>query len=626
MPSAPTVPAPYALPARTARGRGRPPRWRQALPWVSLIALVAVLQALLIWLTVRYEHTRIQEQVEQVANAVAADATARVGQDVQRIQALLWNPQGLAQWRTDAADLLRQQQELLRLEWRGPQGKLEAALDSPFQPPLFGYTPRDSVQQEADLACVAAARLQAPALSRSYFVPLTGGRGLEVVDVCVPMDTPGPAGLGRGSVVLATMALGQVLERVASPAVLHRHELSFLEGDGTRLVRAGSVRGSGVYVARRVVDLPGLSITLQVDSAAGSPQLIPNLSTALVLGLSLALFGVMALLVRDVRMRATTERRLAESLALRKAMEDSLTTGLRARDLQGRITYVNPAFCRMVGRTPEDLIGLATPPYWPPELVDTYRQRQIQRLADGGPPREGYETTFMRANGERFPVVIYEAPLVDADGRHTGWMSTALDVSEQRKVEELSRQQHDKLQATARLATVGEMASLLSHELNQPLAAIASYATGSLNLFGPPAPDAPTLGMIHQAIERIAEQAQRAGRVIKSVHNFIRRRELARESLRVDPPLRHRVAAGAHARAQERRPRGHRPAHALPLRAVRPHDDRAGAAEPHPQRPAGHGRGRDPARAPRAHAQRRARPGPAPARGDPRARPGRRHP
>ena len=82
---------------------------------------------------------------------------------------------------------------------------------------------------------------------------------------------------------------------------------------------------------------------------------------------------------------------------------------------------------------------------------------------------------------------------------------------------------------SARLATVGEMASLLSHELNQPLAAIASYASGSLNLISDPAPDTPTL--IKQALERIAEQAERAGRVIKSVHDFVRRRDQQRAAV-----------------------------------------------------------------------------------------------
>jgi two-component system sensor histidine kinase DctS len=141
----------------------------------------------------------------------------------------------------------------------------------------------------------------------------------------------------------------------------------------------------------------------------------------------------------------------------------------------------------------------------------------------------GRETVFVRKNGERFPVMIYEAPLVNSAGEQTGWMSAAVDLSEQRRVEELSRQQQERLQATARLATVGEMASLLSHELNQPLAAIASYASGSLNLLD--APEASDHEMMKQALTRIAEQADRAGRTIKSVHDFVRRREQAREAV-----------------------------------------------------------------------------------------------
>jgi two-component system sensor histidine kinase DctS len=111
-------------------------------------------------------------------------------------------------------------------------------------------------------------------------------------------------------------------------------------------------------------------------------------------------------------------------------------------------------------------------------------------------------------------------------------MSAVLDVSEQRRIEDLSRQQQDRLQAAARLATVGEMASLLSHELNQPLAAIASYASGSVNLMEQP--DEHTPGLLRQALERIAEQAERAGRIIKSVHHFVRRRERQHEALRAD--------------------------------------------------------------------------------------------
>ena len=87
------------------------------------------------------------------------------------------------------------------------------------------------------------------------------------------------------------------------------------------------------------------------------------------------------------------------------------------------------------------------------------------------------------------------------------------------------------------------MASLLSHELNQPLAAIASYANGSINLLehatpasvgtvaGASAPEHDALEDVRMAMRQIARQAERAGRVIKSVHDFVRRRDQAREAV-----------------------------------------------------------------------------------------------
>jgi two-component system, LuxR family, sensor histidine kinase DctS len=277
-----------------------------------------------------------------------------------------------------------------------------------------------------------------------------------------------------------------------------------------------------------LLDLPGNTIVLRMDSWRGAPDLFPNVLTALVTAMSIALVIVLILLGKDMRRRLRAEQDLADALAFRKAMEDSLVTGLRARDLKGRITYVNPAFCQMVGFSPEELLGNVSPaPYWPPELAGEYKKRQEIRLSgEHAPPREGYESVFM--------------PLINHDGVQTGWMSAFLDISEQRRVEELSRASQERLQATARLATVGEMASLLSHELNQPLAAISSYATGSINLlqsqFATPAGrgDArdgadSALPDIELAMRRIAEQAERAGKVIKSVHDFVRRRDKDRE-------------------------------------------------------------------------------------------------
>ncbi len=99
--------------------------------------------------------------------------------------------------------------------------------------------------------------------------------------------------------------------------------------------------------------------------------------------------------------------------------------------------------------------------------------------------------------------------------------SLAKEIIQQRKAEEMSRQSLERLQKSARLATLGEMASMLSHELNQPLAAMDSYASGSLNVLATDADNA----QIKVALERIAAQSERAGLIIKSAHDFVRRRE-----------------------------------------------------------------------------------------------------
>ncbi len=531
---------------------------RRWLLWSALVSLLVVGQTLLVVLTLRYEDSRALDRAEEVASSAALDVRRLAIQRLQAVQGLQWSADR-SSWTAEARQMLTRFPEIARLERRDAQGDIVTAVDSPLGQPLFAMKERQLLRMDSDQACAAALTTLSPQFSRSYFVPMLGGAGLEVLDVCLPEQE---AGRSSGYSV-ATLPLGQLLEAVA-PAD-NRYEMTFIEADGARLARHGPARGLGLYVARRALDLPGVVLELKVDDTLGRPGLLPNVTTALVLGLSIALAVVVSLLLRDMRRRTAVERALAESLAFRKAMEDSLNTGLRARDLDGRITYVNPAFCSMVGFSAPQLLGSGgdqgtLPPYWPPERVEEYSRRQSARQqalqADGdlsthrgapaGPPLlgpgdslpptlQGFETVFMRADGERFPVMIYEAPLVDGAGEQTGWMSAVLDVSERQRSEEVARQQQERLQATARLATMGEMASLLSHELNQPLAAIASYASGCQNLLREP--DEHTVPMLREAVGRMAEQAERAGRVIKSVQDFVRRREQSREAMAVSALL-----------------------------------------------------------------------------------------
>jgi two-component system sensor histidine kinase DctS len=503
--------------------------WRRSSLWMLLVILVGALLVTLVWLAGRYEASQVQSKLERDTSDALGDIRSGLTRNVQSLQALQVYDPTPNSWVIDAAAILREHRELMRLEWRSDSLAVRAFVDTPYRAPLFQRLGRESAHSDVALACATARRVSGPGYSRSYFVPQIDGLGQEVIEMCLPL-----ANAGRlTGYMIATYSLQEILADLVGKQLTRSQEVSFTEADGTRLALHGSARrGSRVFTSQQLLDLPGYTLVLRMDSWRGAPDVFPNVLTALVTAMSIALVSVLVLLGKDTRRRMRAESDLADALAFRKAMEDSLVTGLRARDLQGRIRYVNPAFCQMVGFSAEELLGHGVPaPYWPPDLADEYQQRQAIRLAGHLPPREGFESVFMRKDGSRFPVLIIEAPLINAVGKQTGWMSAFLDISEQRRVEELSRASQERLQATARLATVGEMASLLSHELNQPLAAISSYATGSMNLLQDQSQASERDADIEMAMRRIAEQAERAGKVIRSVHDFVRRREQEREAV-----------------------------------------------------------------------------------------------
>ncbi|MGJ7485566.1 two-component system sensor histidine kinase NtrB [Variovorax sp. LT2P21] len=496
--------------------------WQRWFLWVLLAVLVSALLVTVVWLAGRHEAEQVQAALDRDTADAAADLRTGLQRNVQSLHALQSPGLDPERWATESTALMRGHREWLRLEWRDRTLRTVAAVDTPYRVRHFDDDSRRSAQSDVALACASARKTDGAAYSPSHYVALPDSGGIEVMELCLPTE--------GGDYLIATYTLRDVLIELVAPTLRRGQEVSLTEPDGTRLASVGTARRSGsrVFSTQQLIDLPGAALVLRVDGWRAAPDVFPNLLTGLVTAISIALVSVLVLLARDTRRRLRAENELADALAFRKAMEDSVITGLRARDLQGRITYVNPAFCEMVGFSAEALIqaGTGEAPYWPTELAHEYQKRQTLRLAGGMPPREGFESVFMHKDGSRFPVLIFEAPLINAHGVQTGWMSAFIDVSEQRRVEELSRATQERLQASARLATVGEMASLLSHELTQPLAAIASYASGSLNLLQGAMGDGAEVAM---AVRRIAEQADRAGQVIRSVHDFVRRRDRTRE-------------------------------------------------------------------------------------------------
>lgn len=239
------------------------------------------------------------------------------------------------------------------------------------------------------------------------------------------------------------------------------------------------------------------------------------------------LLGVASFMLRrQMHSVSRAEEAWRTEAAWRSAMEDSLAVGIRARDMQGRLVYVNKTMADMVGYQPDELIGLMPPmPYWVPQELEQSMSRHLRNMA-GKAPREGYESHWQHRDGSLVEVMVFEAPLVDAKGQQIGWMASILNITERKRMEERERKQLETMAHHARLTMLGEVASTLAHELNQPLSAIASYNAGLLNALG----ERPDIDpQIIKAMQRMGEQASHAGRIVKRIREFLTRREPQRE-------------------------------------------------------------------------------------------------
>ena len=139
---------------------------------------------------------------------------------------------------------------------------------------------------------------------------------------------------------------------------------------------------------------------------------------------------------RHTRRRVQAQQALVSETNFRRAMENSMLTGMRALDLQGRITYVNPAFCQMTGLSEAELVGCTPPfPHWPEAELETLMGRLDDELHGRSPPG-GFEMRVKRKNGQIFDARMYVSPLIDPRGQQTGWMTSMTDITEPKRIRE----------------------------------------------------------------------------------------------------------------------------------------------------------------------------------------------
>ena len=284
--------------------------------------------------------------------------------------------------------------------------------------------------------------------------------------------------------------------------------------------------------------LPDLGWTLTLTADSRAVTLARQQAWALAaLASGLLVLGALYWQLRERRLaenrqaRVQLEQRVLErtqelqqAQAFRQSMEDSLLVGMRARDLEGRIVYVNAAMCEMVGYSASELIGTLPPyPYWhPDDLARHWSDVEIVQAGQVSP--QGRENRLRHRDGHDVYTMFYTARLIDGDGRHVGWMSSVVDITAQKRAEEQQQQREAQLQRVQRVITVGEMASTLAHELNQPLAALVNYAAAARSLAAQGRTE-----LLGDTLAALSSQALRAADIVGRIRRWVRQQPQVRE-------------------------------------------------------------------------------------------------
>jgi PAS domain S-box-containing protein len=185
----------------------------------------------------------------------------------------------------------------------------------------------------------------------------------------------------------------------------------------------------------------------------------------------------------------------------------------------GRVTYVSPAYEAVWGRPVETVYS--DPRGWFDAIHPDDRPAVVRTMETALAAGEAYENAYriVRPDGTERHIRDRGHPVRDADGKVRRYVGVAADVTEQREAEEDRRRYQEELAHVTRLATMGQMASELAHEINQPLAAIANYAQGSIRRLK--AGVGPGENGLLESLERIAGQADRAGDIVRHLRDLV---------------------------------------------------------------------------------------------------------
>jgi two-component system cell cycle sensor histidine kinase/response regulator CckA len=204
---------------------------------------------------------------------------------------------------------------------------------------------------------------------------------------------------------------------------------------------------------------------------------------------------------------------LRESEGRYRHIVEAATEGICSLDAELRINFANGAFARMLGCTPEEMLGTTVERYTFPEEFDEFRGHMDARRRGVA---EQYERRLRRKDGKECWCFVSGAPILDSDGRFAGSFGMFTDVTDRRRLEEQLRQ-------SQKMEAVGRLAGGVAHDFNNLLTVILGYCDVLLQGLEP--------GPLHEATQEVRQAGERAAALTRQLLAFSRKQTLVPEVL-----------------------------------------------------------------------------------------------
>ena len=374
-----------------------------------------------------------------------------------------------------AEALISQYPELQAITWIDEKRRIRASHAAPTLASSQLRVPGEALKAGDVADTFSLARdLQQPVYSQ----PTTGsGDTAPLLQLQVPLSSQGKF----SGVVLGEYSIDSLLRYGTPTEVLARYAVTLLDshGDvlaGTPLTTNTPSQWPPLRARTNAYEVPvspvGNGLVLKAQAYRTSLGVVGSGLFWLVGTLSVMTAWLLIATWRHTRRRMRAQEALVAETNFRRAMENSILTGMRALDMQGRITYVNAAFCQMTGWSEAELVGQVPPySYWPEADYDSLRSKLADELS-GKTIQGGFQVRVRKRNGAIFDARLYVSPLIDARGQQTGWMTSMTDITEPNRIREQLSASHERftivleaLDASVSVAPLGSEELLFANKL-----------------------------------------------------------------------------------------------------------------------------------------------------------------